>query len=117
MVPVVHLMTLVTHQTPDGCDGTAYQFDNSSNIITSCSCKSDVAFPIVKRGLDELRSRNTSLLSVVKRWSYIRVEYNVNFTACSVCEKSGGRCGSAEDQFICFCREGPHPLGRSKSGA
>uniref|UniRef100_A0A803LGN8 Protein kinase domain-containing protein n=1 Tax=Chenopodium quinoa TaxID=63459 RepID=A0A803LGN8_CHEQI len=43
----------------------------------------------------------------------IEMKYNANFTACSKCEKSGGRCGSSSqkpDKFVCYCWDGPRQL-------
>ncbi|XP_021734708.1 LEAF RUST 10 DISEASE-RESISTANCE LOCUS RECEPTOR-LIKE PROTEIN KINASE-like 2.1 isoform X2 [Chenopodium quinoa] len=51
------------------------------------------------------------------------MEYIVNFTICSKCQKSGGSCGSdpSSDRFVCYCRDGPQPFkcikpSTSKSG-
>uniref|UniRef100_A0A803L505 Protein kinase domain-containing protein n=1 Tax=Chenopodium quinoa TaxID=63459 RepID=A0A803L505_CHEQI len=89
-------------EVPSSCPrtggDTAYHFHNYlSGIIRSCSCKSNVTIPISKRGLDELSSRNVSLVNDLKR-----------------CGSSGSL---AENQFVCHCADGPHPLVCSESGA
>ncbi|KNA23787.1 hypothetical protein SOVF_021970 [Spinacia oleracea] len=96
----------------DGTYGTAYYLGNQSDIIrrtgNSCSCKNTVPFPVDKKGLDELKSTNHSLLSILTNWP-IKTEYMANFPACSKCEESGGRCGSLDEQFVCHCQNGSHP--------
>ncbi|XP_048499407.1 putative ribonuclease H protein At1g65750 isoform X2 [Beta vulgaris subsp. vulgaris] len=76
-----------------------------------------------KRGLDELRStKDGSIYRILTKWP-IQMMYKANFTACSECQKSGGRCGSSEelssDQFVCYCSDGSKQLvcrsARSKS--
>uniref|UniRef100_A0A803KNJ2 non-specific serine/threonine protein kinase n=1 Tax=Chenopodium quinoa TaxID=63459 RepID=A0A803KNJ2_CHEQI len=77
------------------------------SLLSSCSCNNRIYVPVVKKRLDELRSGNGSLESILK--TLIRMEYTVNFTACSKCEDSGGRCGSRppSDEFVCYCPDGP----------
>ncbi|KMT01507.1 hypothetical protein BVRB_9g215120 [Beta vulgaris subsp. vulgaris] len=94
----------------DSTYGTAYYFNEPSGI-NKCSCKNNVTFQVDKRVVDELRStNNASIWSVLTKWP-IRTAYVANFTACSKCEESGGRCGSSGDpssnQFVCHCRDGP----------
>lgn len=103
--------------TYDETKGTAYYFGNGSNIskiARTCSCKNSIRFPVKRRQLDELISTNDSLRTILTK-EPIETEYIANFTACSKCEKSGGRCGSSEDQFICYCREGNNSLTCSSS--
>ncbi|XP_010674313.3 LOW QUALITY PROTEIN: LEAF RUST 10 DISEASE-RESISTANCE LOCUS RECEPTOR-LIKE PROTEIN KINASE-like 2.5 [Beta vulgaris subsp. vulgaris] len=93
---------------------TAYYFDKPSDmsrINESCSCKNNVTFPVDKRVVDELKRTNhsASIWSLLRKWPANEVVYLANFTACSKCEKSGGRCGSSvdppSDQFVCYCLE------------
>ncbi|XP_021772676.1 LEAF RUST 10 DISEASE-RESISTANCE LOCUS RECEPTOR-LIKE PROTEIN KINASE-like 2.1 isoform X1 [Chenopodium quinoa] len=101
----------------------AYYFEDPSEISRIgklCSCKNNVTVPVDKSRLDELRSANASLWSILTEWP-VEMEYMVNFTACSKCEESGGRCGSSVDvpsldQFVCYCQDGPHPFVCSQSG-
>ncbi|XP_056698911.1 LEAF RUST 10 DISEASE-RESISTANCEUS RECEPTOR-LIKE PROTEIN KINASE-like 1.2 [Spinacia oleracea] len=100
---------------------TVYYFDDptdtSSKGSKPCSCRSNVTFPVDKRVFEELRSSTkASLWSVLNKWPNITIQYKVNFTACSDCERSGGRCGSSEVaspdsasskyQFSCYCPDG-----------
>ncbi|XP_048499409.1 LEAF RUST 10 DISEASE-RESISTANCE LOCUS RECEPTOR-LIKE PROTEIN KINASE-like 2.4 isoform X4 [Beta vulgaris subsp. vulgaris] len=109
----------------DGSTGSAYYFDKPSDMSRNCSCSNNVIFPVYQRGLDELRStKDGSIYRILTKWP-IQMMYKANFTACSECQKSGGRCGSSEelssDQFVCYCSDGSKQLvcrsARSKSGA
>jgi hypothetical protein len=39
----------------------------------------------------------------------LKMGFLMNWTArnCSTCERSGGRCGFENNEFICFCRDRP----------
>ncbi|KMT13953.1 hypothetical protein BVRB_4g077880 isoform C [Beta vulgaris subsp. vulgaris] len=105
----------------DSTIGSAYYFDKPSDMSRNCSCSNNVTFPVYERGLDELRStKNGSIYSILTKWP-IQMMYKANFTACSECQKSGGRCGSTEDpysdQFMCYCSDGSKQSVCSKSGA
>ncbi|XP_011008307.1 PREDICTED: probable serine/threonine-protein kinase At1g18390 isoform X2 [Populus euphratica] len=41
----------------------------------------------------------------------LKMGFLMNWTAhnCSTCERSGGRCGFENNEFICFCRDRPRP--------
>ncbi|KAG6746841.1 hypothetical protein POTOM_049212 [Populus tomentosa] len=41
----------------------------------------------------------------------LKMGFLLNWTArnCSTCERSGGRCGFENSEFICFCSDGPRP--------
>ncbi|KMT13951.1 hypothetical protein BVRB_4g077880 isoform A [Beta vulgaris subsp. vulgaris] len=104
----------------DSTIGSAYYFDKPSDMSRNCSCSNNVTFPVYERGLDELRStKNGSIYSILTKWP-IQMMYKANFTACSECQKSGGRCGSTEDpysdQFMCYCSDGSKQSVCSKSG-
>ncbi|KNA19548.1 hypothetical protein SOVF_060700 [Spinacia oleracea] len=107
----------------DHTTGSAYYFEDQSDISKmgkSCSCMNNVTIPVDKSRLDELRNTNASLWSILTNWP-VEMEYMVNFTACSKCEESGGRCGSSDavpfsEQFVCYCQDGPHQLECSHSG-
>lgn len=97
----------------DGTKDIAYYFDRQSDINKiakrSQLCKNNVTFLVNERGLDELGAN----------W-LVTAEYKVNSSTCSQCEKSGGRCGSSDDQssdnFLCHCRDGSHPLVCPRNG-
>ncbi|XP_015882800.3 LEAF RUST 10 DISEASE-RESISTANCE LOCUS RECEPTOR-LIKE PROTEIN KINASE-like 1.2 isoform X2 [Ziziphus jujuba] len=40
----------------------------------------------------------------------MKMGFVLNWTAhgCSNCQKSGGRCGYDNNEFVCFCHDGPH---------
>ncbi|XP_021776404.1 LEAF RUST 10 DISEASE-RESISTANCE LOCUS RECEPTOR-LIKE PROTEIN KINASE-like 1.2 [Chenopodium quinoa] len=77
-----------------------------------CSCRNNFTFVVDTKVLDELKNTNASLLTTFENNPTIELEYTANFTACSKCEESGGRCGSSgdpsEDKFVCYCQDGPH---------
>ncbi|CAO2837087.1 unnamed protein product [Amaranthus hypochondriacus] len=97
-------------------NGTAYYFDKRSDmrrVRKLNMCKNNITFPLDKRGFDELRKSNVSLISILNKWPF-EVKYLDEFTACSKCVESGGMCGSPEDSssdhFMCHCRDGSHQL-------
>ncbi|XP_021753204.1 LEAF RUST 10 DISEASE-RESISTANCE LOCUS RECEPTOR-LIKE PROTEIN KINASE-like 1.2 [Chenopodium quinoa] len=87
---------------------TAYYFGKNK----SCTCSNNFTFVVDTKVLDELKNTDASLLTIFKKNPTINLEYTANFTACSKCEESGGRCGSSgnlsEDKFVCYCRDGYH---------
>ena len=87
-----------------------------------CYCKNTVTFLVDEKTVDELRNisiKNGSVLSLLTKWP-LEMEYLPDFTDCLKCEKSGGRCGSsddeASDQFVCYCPDGPRVLECRKPG-
>uniref|UniRef100_A0A803KNJ1 Protein kinase domain-containing protein n=2 Tax=Chenopodium quinoa TaxID=63459 RepID=A0A803KNJ1_CHEQI len=110
----------------DGTLSSVYYFGGPSapsvssdtgKSLSSCLCSNKIYVAVSERGLDELRSTNATLRSILT--TPIKMEYMANFTACSKCEESGGRCGSypSSDEFVCYCRDGPWSLACSQSGA
>uniref|UniRef100_A0A803L508 Protein kinase domain-containing protein n=2 Tax=Chenopodium quinoa TaxID=63459 RepID=A0A803L508_CHEQI len=91
--------------------------DTGKSLSSSCSCSNKIYVAVHERRLDELRSGNASLLSILT--TPVGMEYMANFTACSKCQESGGRCGSSPclDEFVCYCPDGPWSLACSQSGA
>lgn len=101
----------------DYTNGSAYYFVQQSDIsrmAKSALCRNHVTFLVNKRGLDELKRTSYSSLSVLTEWP-VTMNYTANFSACSECKKSGGRCGSSGDlvsytsTFLCYCRDGQQP--------
>ncbi|CAL9031614.1 unnamed protein product [Prunus brigantina] len=66
------------------------------------SCLSPVNLPVdVAVGVEALWQMNYTEI--------LKMGFLLNWTAqnCSNCEKSSGRCGFKNNEFVCFCRDGP----------
>ncbi|XP_057518442.1 LEAF RUST 10 DISEASE-RESISTANCE LOCUS RECEPTOR-LIKE PROTEIN KINASE-like 1.1 [Amaranthus tricolor] len=95
---------------------TVYYSDEHSDISRtdkSCSCESNRTYVVNKRALSEL-GKNVSFTMLLKKWPKFGLKIVLNFTACSMCEDSGGSCGSKidtiPDRFLCYCQDGQQPL-------
>ncbi|XP_030455397.1 LEAF RUST 10 DISEASE-RESISTANCE LOCUS RECEPTOR-LIKE PROTEIN KINASE-like 1.2 [Syzygium oleosum] len=67
------------------------------------SCDPPVSVPVdVNANITSLASMNYSEI--------IKMGFLLNWTAinCSNCEGSEGRCGFENNNFVCFCQDGPH---------
>ncbi|KAM7280801.1 hypothetical protein ACFE04_007935 [Oxalis oulophora] len=75
----------------------------SSNFSTT-SCSSVVNVPM-DVGSDELEG-----LFGMSYTDVLEIGFLLNWTAqnCNSCERSGGRCGFDNKEFVCFCRDKPH---------
>ncbi|XP_022137107.1 LEAF RUST 10 DISEASE-RESISTANCE LOCUS RECEPTOR-LIKE PROTEIN KINASE-like 1.2 [Momordica charantia] len=74
--------------------------------FSSDSCQSLVEVPVhISNGDDDF--------SGLLRKSYsdiLKMGLTLDWSTqnCSICENSGGRCGSESNKFVCFCPDGPH---------
>ncbi|KAH9605250.1 hypothetical protein KSS87_002438, partial [Heliosperma pusillum] len=95
------------------CDGantamdSAYYVDKQEDVGNiSKLCSTTRVFPVLKSELDDLNKGNVSLTSVLNKG--FEVEYTLDFDVCSVCQNSGGVCGSSNDnemRFSCYCSD------------
>ncbi|KAL9673921.1 hypothetical protein QQ045_030184 [Rhodiola kirilowii] len=77
------------------------------------SCKSTVNVPVDMAGSSSLVNwGNKSYTDILK------TGFALNWTSnnCSACANSGGRCGFDNNDFICFCRDGPQHKTCRKGG-
>ncbi|XP_039163793.1 LEAF RUST 10 DISEASE-RESISTANCE LOCUS RECEPTOR-LIKE PROTEIN KINASE-like 1.2 isoform X2 [Eucalyptus grandis] len=67
------------------------------------SCSSPVSVPV------HVNANTTSLATMDYR-KIMEMGFLLNWTAidCSDCEESEGRCGFENNNFVCFCQDGPH---------
>ncbi|XP_059454407.1 LEAF RUST 10 DISEASE-RESISTANCE LOCUS RECEPTOR-LIKE PROTEIN KINASE-like 2.1 [Corylus avellana] len=68
-------------------------------------CQSLVDVPV-----DMLFGVNLTSLSQMNYTEILKMGFLLNWTApnCSSCEKSGGRCGFDNGEFVCFCQDWAH---------
>ncbi|XP_021909073.1 LEAF RUST 10 DISEASE-RESISTANCE LOCUS RECEPTOR-LIKE PROTEIN KINASE-like 1.2 isoform X4 [Carica papaya] len=72
------------------------------------SCNLQIIVPIPSSHLRDLFEGTIGLREAMSRG--FNVEYVSPNENCSACERSGGFCGSDDDQkFVCFCSGGPQP--------
>uniref|UniRef100_A0A7N0UWD8 non-specific serine/threonine protein kinase n=1 Tax=Kalanchoe fedtschenkoi TaxID=63787 RepID=A0A7N0UWD8_KALFE len=75
------------------------------------SCETNINAPVDMDGTSSLEnSGNITYTDILK------TGFTLNWTAnnCSGCENSGGRCGFDNNEFVCFCDDGPHVKACSK---
>lgn len=104
----------------NGTKGSGFYFRETSEIIRRKTqlCEVNYTVPVLKKELDELNNGNGTVLSVLQKG--FEMEYIANFTTCSTCESSGGRCGTSDSrpsEFVCYCPDGPEPFTCPNSGA
>ncbi|KAM2076646.1 hypothetical protein ACFX1T_039357 [Malus domestica] len=67
------------------------------------SCRSSVHLPFDG-------AANVDALMQMNYTEILKMGFILNWTAqnCSNCERSGGRCGFDDNEFVCFCSDRPH---------
>ena len=67
------------------------------------SCQSSVHLPF-----DD--AVNVDALMQMNYTEILKIGFILNWTAqnCSSCQRSGGRCGFDNNEFVCFCSDRPH---------
>ncbi|XP_038724636.1 LEAF RUST 10 DISEASE-RESISTANCE LOCUS RECEPTOR-LIKE PROTEIN KINASE-like 2.1 isoform X2 [Tripterygium wilfordii] len=90
---------------------------NESSGVYACAIQ--VKVPVETNILTQLIAGNTSvgLGEALGKPFLVSYDYTNYSILCDACEKSGGNCGTnltaaSQDspEFICFCRDRPHPL-------
>lgn len=89
-------------------DGEVGYFENLTN-----TCSNVIKIPVLSGALDMIgQVENGERLKEALRGGF-EVMYQAENRICSACQSSGGICGSNESnpvEFVCFCRDEPHPF-------
>ncbi|XP_074274891.1 LEAF RUST 10 DISEASE-RESISTANCE LOCUS RECEPTOR-LIKE PROTEIN KINASE-like 1.2 [Silene latifolia] len=103
-------LKVLTCNGVNSTSNSAYYVDKPEDVANiSKLCSTRRVFPVLKSELDDLNKGNVNLTRVLNKG--FEVEYKADFDACSVCQNSGGQCGSSDDNktiFTCYCPDGTY---------
>ncbi|KAI3880384.1 hypothetical protein MKX03_020865 [Papaver bracteatum] len=78
-----------------------------ATIIREGGCESFVGVPIEMDEGTSLNTLMTKQYSDLIKKGFI-LTWNSSVSYCNECQRSGGRCGSENTKFVCFCFNGSH---------